>query len=371
MKELSKFVLLVGLLLSFQLFAAAPVLRVGVPDGYVPMSYLDGRGIPQGVSVELWEEIAKTEHLSFIYVPLDSNMAENWNKIRQKQIDILLGPVTVDTDVSTVEFSLPFFVNPISAVMLKKRISFKDMLSGAISDYLNYLIIGYVLFFFLYLNGIWFIERFSKLRIDVNPNKREVPKKYLSGLWFLFYHHMTLDNHFFEVKKTNLSRVLYALYFHTSFIFLTIIGATLTAILTTTSISSINVAELNESILQQKSFAYMSGRPFFKDFTYNRHIDGVPADDMGQAVNMIRTHQVDGIINTQILSERYLRLHRITDMAISPYSLGYIFIYIGLPPHSPYEELINRNIVALQRTGVESAICRKYEIGDPKYCSFY
>ena len=185
MKDRFKYLLLFIVFFMPVVFSSPAPLRVGVSTNYEPMSYIDSRGIPQGISVELWEDIAKTEHLAFTYVPLSSNMAENWNKIRQKKIDVLLGPVTVDTDVSTVGFSLPFFVNPISAVMLKKRISFKDMLSGAIADYLTYIIIGYILFFFIYLNVTWCVERFSKFKSDISSDEREVPKKYLPGLCFI------------------------------------------------------------------------------------------------------------------------------------------------------------------------------------------
>ncbi len=372
MKVLGKYFLISGIFLCSLTLANTLPIRVGVSSGYEPMSYIDAQGAPRGIGIEMWEEIAKAQHLSFVYVTLGSNMAENWDKIRQKKIDILLGPVTVDTDVTSVNFSLPFFVNPISAVVPKKTVTFKELLSDAVTDYLIAVMIGYVVFFLIYINLVWFIERCSKFNIQRYFGLGGgVPKKYIEGIGFILYHHITLDSHFFDVKKTNLSRVMYTLYFYATFAFLTVLGATLTAILTTSSVSSANTQVLNESILQQKPFAYMSDRPFFKAFTISRHIAGVPAATMQEAVQMVRTHQVEGIINTQILSNQYLLNNQFTDLAISPYSLGYIFIYIGLPPSSPYETSINDSIVKLQRAGTEAAICRKYQISDTKYCSFY
>lgn len=376
MKNLSNiFFILSFFLVSLASANSPPVnttsLRVGVVDGYNPVSYFDAAGVPRGIAVELWEEIARNEHLSFNYVSLSPDMNKNWQALAQNKLDVLLGPVTVSTNVGEVSFSLPFFISPISAVVLKKSATFKDLLSGAIADYLNLIIVGYFVFFFIYMNLICFIERYFARYANGGFEGEVVPVKYWKAMWYIFYYHITFSDHFFDVKKTNLSRILYTLWIYATFAFLTILGATLTAILTTTSISNANTDSINQNTLLIKPFAYMQDRPFYKEFTENRHIAGVPANSMEQAVTMLRTHQVAGIINNQILLEEYLRLNHVTDIGISPYSLGYIFYYIGLPPHSPYERLININVVKLQRSDVQSAICRKYQISDPKYCSFY
>lgn len=370
MKTYLNYFLLLYIFLMTSAFAAPTPIRVGIPLGYEPITYLDENGIPRGIAVDLWEEIAKENHWDFAYVKLTPDMGKNWQAVRDNQIDVLLGPVTVDTDVSKVTLSLPFFMNPISAVVLKKPVSFRELLSGAISNYLGYIIIAYLSFFFLYINLIWAIEYLVIPETSKNEGKI-VPKNYLQGLWFILYHHFTFSDHFFDVQKTHISRTIYAFWVYATFAFMTILGATLTALLTTASIGNANTEILTKNSLQKKSFAYMDARPFYKEFVKHHKIHGVPVNNMEEAIRQLRTHQIDGIINTQILVDTYLKEHHIDDMDNSPYSLGYLFYCIGLSLHSPYVEQINKSIVNLQRSGVLEKICLKYNITESRYSNFY
>ncbi|MSP53951.1 MAG: transporter substrate-binding domain-containing protein, partial [Gammaproteobacteria bacterium] len=161
MKRFRAYFLLLSIVFMFTAFAAPTSLRVGVPADYPPISFIDGEGLPSGLSVDMWEQIAKAQHLSFTYVILTSDMAKNWQAISQNKLDVLLGPVAVDvTLLQKVGYSLPYFINPVSVAMPKKAVRLRALISGAIQDYMVLIVLAYFLFFFIYINIIWFLERF-------------------------------------------------------------------------------------------------------------------------------------------------------------------------------------------------------------------
>ena len=365
-----KIICYLSIFLSAHAFANTTPLRVGVPDNFPPVSFIEN-GIPRGISVELWEEIAKTNHLTYTYVFLPSNMADNYNALIQNKLDVLLGPISITQQmIGKMQYSFPYFTQNISILAPTKSRHIHDLLTHAIEEYLTVISLIYFVLFLIYINIVWAIEHFSDKNQEPS-SKPPVPKRYLSGLWYIFYHHISFSDHFFDIPKTNTSRILYLIYIYSTYAFLTILAATLTSILTTAAIDSNNTEVFNEDNIHQKKLAYPSNRTFYQNFVTERHLLAVPTQNINDAIQLLKNRKVDGVLNSQIILEDYLRSHQGGHLAISPFSMGYIFYYIGLSLKNPYINIINSSIIELQGNYVEKAICQKYDVSDPKFCTFY
>ncbi len=346
------------------------ILRVGVPVPYAPFTYLLN-GVPHGISIDLWEEVAIRNKLQYTYVILDRDMGKHTVELDEKKYDVLLGPLTInDAMLGKIQYSVPYFVHTINILTFKQKAHFSDLFENVLKKYLGAIICIYIAIFFIYINAVWLIERFF---YDENSRKNKgtfVPKSYFKGMWLLFYYHISFGDHFFDCDKTNVSKLLYLIYVYTTFAFLAIMGASLTSVLTV-SLNTENQVALNENTLNQKTFAYMSDRPFYKIFAEHRNLHVIGAKNMDNAVDMLNQHKVDGIINNITILHNYSLTHNVSDKVISPFALGYIFIYFGFSSEYHGIDAINQSIMELQQEGWESLICKKYDVPDIKYCSFY
>lgn len=340
-------------------FASEQVVTVGVPVSYPPYSYIEN-GEPAGLSIDIWQRIAEDNHIQYRYVILNRDMQQHYLLLGQHKLDVLLGPVSVEPKmIGKIEYSIPYFIDGIDVLLPTERLHFKDLFSGILKDYLLYTILGYFLIFLLYIHLVWLIERGC-----------EVPNNYFAGIYMVFNYHISFSDHFFEKPRTKICQTMYVFWYYLTFIFLTIVAASITSALTV-MLDDQHTSLFDEDKFIHKKFAYMSDRPMFKNFVEERKLDAVPAGDMEAALAMLNSHEVEGIINDDSIFATYLKEHPNKNLVRSPYSLGYVFFHFALSPKNHLATVINASIAKIQQNGSEGAICERYNIPKNKYCNFY
>ncbi len=134
----------------------------------------------QGISLELWREIAYKSQLSYQLVP-QSNVREGINAVNQGKLDVLIGPISVTAQrLEKVTFTQPYFQSKIGLLVnsesptLWSRV--RPLFRNAILSSLGILLIA----LFTVGNLLWLTEH--------RRNDRQFPKAYLpgvaNGMWF-------------------------------------------------------------------------------------------------------------------------------------------------------------------------------------------
>jgi polar amino acid transport system substrate-binding protein len=159
-------------------------MRVGViSTGSIPFVIRNGEKY-SGISIEIWEKIAKNLNIKFEYVELQNDKDLAIQKIKSGDIDILVGPYNItEKRYKDVNFTIPFYITNFCFASSKKN------------DYLqNYINLSksllHIVFLFLL---VLFINNFSKNLIknanlfNVIVNSIPTFNKFDKNMWFLYF----------------------------------------------------------------------------------------------------------------------------------------------------------------------------------------
>ena len=162
-------------------FLAAPAganpLRIGV-TGSPPFTVIRGGEI-KGISVEIWEHVARQAHLSYRLGPYPS-VARALEAVEQGQIDVAVGSISITANrARQVDFTQPYYMSSTGILARKDQASLWNMIKPFLRTAF-FLGVGLlVAVLFLVGNIIWLAERKSN---------DAFPKTYWqgvgSGMWF-------------------------------------------------------------------------------------------------------------------------------------------------------------------------------------------
>jgi ABC-type amino acid transport substrate-binding protein len=109
---MKKILILPLLLFSITLFANTKqneeIIRVGVYN--TPPFVFKQDGHFTGISIDLWEHIAKDNDYTFEYVELQPGIPGLIENLNKENVDIIMGSITINSDrESKIDFSLPYY----------------------------------------------------------------------------------------------------------------------------------------------------------------------------------------------------------------------------------------------------------------------
>ena len=154
--------------------------RVGV-SGTAPFVIRDGN-LTEGISVQVWGEVAQAADLPTRYVPQPST-EENLRALAAGEIDIAIGPISITparVAIDGIEFSQPYYYSQIGLLMPGKA----PGLWSRIQPFFHVAALSsvgvFLLGLFLIGNLIWLAEK--------GKNSEQFPPHYLhgvgNGMWF-------------------------------------------------------------------------------------------------------------------------------------------------------------------------------------------
>ncbi len=135
------------------------LLKVGVKPS-PPFVFKKSNGEWMGISIYLWEEIAKQEGWNFEYQE-KSNLAELLDCLDKNSIDLTINPLTVNSErINYLHFTQPFYIaNSVVAVPYKAKDKWSDIISKFFSWQLLQVVFFISLIVFVGGAGVWFFER--------------------------------------------------------------------------------------------------------------------------------------------------------------------------------------------------------------------
>ncbi|KGG32964.1 putative ligand gated channel (GIC family) [Prochlorococcus sp. MIT 0703] len=325
-------------------------LRVGV-SGSPP--FVDKRaGVYEGISVEVWRQIANAKELEYILIQYP-NVDSNIKAVADGKIDLAIGPISITPDRvanNRIEFTQPYFyaeegvLVPSQPPGLWKRI--KPLFGVAALSSITFLLFT----LFCVGNLIWLAER--------KRNPEHFPPQYIqgvgNGIWFALVT-LTTVGYGDRAPLTKAGRSIAGVWMVISLVSVSTITAGLASAFTVSLSQTRLSGVMKPSDLDGELIGVVAGttgaslarsygaRPF-------------PVPTLKDAINLIKKNNVSGVISDKPILSYYMKNNPDKSLKLAPFRLSLQTYGFVLPSDSPFERLINIELLRLERSRQVRAI---------------
>ena len=338
--------LLAGLIsLAVPAEAMAAVLRIGV-SGSPPFVMPRGE-ITQGISIQIWEEVASRLNQPFELVH-QPNTEANLRALERGDLDLSIGPISITPDRLAnprIDFTQPYFhgkeglMLPVKAPGLWER--FKPFFGWAALSSLG----GLMILLFLVGNLIWLAER--------RRNVEHFPRHYLhgvgNGMWFALVT-LTTVGYGDRSPTTKTGRMIAGVWMLMSLLALSSITAGLASAFTV-SLSKLEPDAVRErSDLRGKTVSVVAGTT---SKTWAKIYGARPkeASSLDQAIDLLAKGEVDAVLFDEAPLRYYLQQTPEAPFKMASFSLANQTFGFVVPMNSDLRTPIDVILLQMQRSG--------------------
>ena len=347
MFTIPKLVLLLAGLISLAVpaEAMAAVLRIGV-SGSPPFVMPRGE-VTQGISIQIWEEVASrlNEPFELVHQP---NTEANLRALERGDLDLSIGPISITPDRLAnprIDFTQPYFhgkeglMLPVKAPGLWER--FKPFFGWAALSSLG----GLMILLFLVGNLIWLAER--------RRNVEHFPRHYLhgvgNGMWFALVT-LTTVGYGDRSPTTKTGRMIAGVWMLMSLLALSSITAGLASAFTV-SLSKLEPDAVRErSDLRGKTVSVVAGTT---SKTWAKIYGARPkeASSLDQAIDLLAKGEVDAVLFDEAPLRYYLQQTPEAPFKMASFSLANQTYGFVVPMNSDLRTPIDVILLQMQRSG--------------------
>ena len=338
--------LLAGLIsLAVPAEAMAAVLRIGV-SGSPPFVMPRGE-VTQGISIQIWEEVASRLNQPFELVH-QPNTEANLRALERGDLDLSIGPISITPDRLAnprIDFTQPYFhgkeglMLPVKAPGLWER--FKPFFGWAALSSLG----GLMILLFLVGNLIWLAER--------RRNVEHFPRHYLhgvgNGMWFALVT-LTTVGYGDRSPTTKTGRMIAGVWMLMSLLALSSITAGLASAFTV-SLSKLEPDAVRErSDLRGKTVSVVAGTT---SKTWAKIYGARPkeASSLDQAIDLLAKGEVDAVLFDEAPLRYYLQQTPEAPFKMASFSLANQTYGFVVPMNSDLRTPIDVILLQMQRSG--------------------
>ena len=341
-----KLVLLLAGLISLAVPAEAmAALRIGV-SGSPPFVMPRGE-VTQGISIQIWEEVASrlNEPFELVHQP---NTEANLRALERGDLDLSIGPISITPDRLAnprIDFTQPYFhgkeglMLPVKAPGLWER--FKPFFGWAALSSLG----GLMILLFLVGNLIWLAER--------RRNVEHFPRHYLhgvgNGMWFALVT-LTTVGYGDRSPTTKTGRMIAGVWMLMSLLALSSITAGLASAFTV-SLSKLEPDAVRErSDLRGKTVSVVAGTT---SKTWAKIYGARPkeASSLDQAIDLLAKGEVDAVLFDEAPLRYYLQQTPEAPFKMASFSLANQTYGFVVPMNSDLRTPIDVILLQMQRSG--------------------
>lgn len=338
------------------------VIRVGV----IPLDpfVITTGGKPRGISVELWEEIARSHGWKYEYTFLPATGYPDFvPELEGNKFDVVIGPVIVTYQrLSDLSFSIPYYISTSNVIAKNEPSTFLFLFVHLIENTFKRPLIILLLIIFLCSFLIWHKEK--RNFPDVFPQTFHKGIRY--SIWYGF-HTLFSNDIFFEIKDTY-ARVLAIVMLVCSLATGSILAATLTSALTLSHTGrKTDIDELED--LKGQTVAVIGGTDI-DDYLQNLDFSVVEKKSLGEALLALDNEEVVAVIADRLTVKSYLRDKNMSDIRVSDMVIRSNILSFALRKSSPLREPINKSIVNLENSNWIYRMCLHYlDRRDAAFCT--
>ena len=339
--------------------ARSSVVRVGVMTASQPFAWEKDDGSFDGVSVALWEEVARAHALRYKFVPAGPNVGKALDRLKNKDFDVLVGPISVTADrYERFAFSRPYFLNHLSvAVPVEKENSRWAMLGRTLWEPISHFFPIFMLIIMLVSICFFFFDR--KVHVRKTSNWR----RFMDSVWEVVI--ILIQGELLADTRHVGKRFLVLLWLVLSIGLLSIFIGTITSSLTLFDEKMERSYRVLRSDLESERVVVIRGSVGAKEAGRAMALP-VPVDSRAQALKLLQEHKVFGMVDDFMLLKSMHAQHktiRVTRLNLKNDEVAFVF-----RKGSKMSDMVNATLLSLQDTGTAESICRPYLGEDAVLC---
>ncbi len=334
--------LTITLIILASIPAQAQKLRVGAV-GAPPFFIQDGSG-PEGISIDIWREIAQAEDLEYELIP-QKGVGAGIDAVVKGELDLVIGSISISADrLQKVAFTQPYFLVEIAVMLPSQPPTLWSKVKPLYRLALIFLVGITCLCLFVVGHLLWLTERHS--------NSEQFPRKYLNGagngMWFAL---VTLTSGYGDRRLvTKAGRLIAGVWM----LMRMVIASSLTASLATALILWLSHQETEQFIspedLKGSRMAVVSGTTGAKWAAYYK-ARLLESDTLKDAIDLLASGQADGLVFDSPALKYYLRQHPEVPLRLAKFSLATERYGFVLPLGSPLLRQLNVTILQMHQKG--------------------
>lgn len=299
-----------------------------------PFTMTDSQGNWEGISAQLWQDIAND--LSLDYIIEERDLKGLLAGIQDGSLDLLVGALTITEEREALfDFSNSFFNTGLSVAVRKEKAGFLSILKGLFNRQLLQVLVVLVAGLLLVSLLVWWFER----NHQGNPRKgHSMPHGIGWGLWWAIITLIGYD----DVQPMSLGgRILAVIWMIASVAGVSVLTAVLTTVLTLDRLENriqteADLARVNVASLEGSSSASYLERSRVVYQPYPSIAAGLEAVASGEVDAMV----YDKPLLQYLIKENYPKQLEVLDLTFDPQNYAF-----ALPSGSPLREEINRSLL--------------------------
>ncbi len=248
----------------------------------------DASGIPNGLAIEIWQDLANKMRWIYEYKTFDT-VNDALNALEQGELDLVVGPISITSQrVSKFRFSQPFYQSSLSIVSRAESPSIWNRISPFFSFKLL-IAVGVFLVILAFVGMLlWLAER--KQSPDQFPS---TPLSgILNGMWLAIVT-MSTTGYGDKAPITFWGRIIAGTWMVVSIIFATSMVAGIASTLTLSGLGSTTITNIEQ--LKGKNTATVFGSPS-EVFLKERHVSVITVSELDEAFTKLDKREVDAIV---------------------------------------------------------------------------
>ncbi len=314
-------------------------LKVGIA-GSAPFVLMEsGNPQPQGISSEIWKEIAEDLGWKYNFVAFQS-VNSALGALNKNEVDMVVGPVTINSQrLQNFRFSQPFYQSSLAIAYKKGHFSFWNVIKLIFSVKLLFAIGIFLIILTIVGTLLWLAER------KASPDQfSQSPAEGIgTGMWLAIVT-MSTTGYGDKAPITLMGRIIAGTWMIVSIISATSMVAGIASVLTFSNFQSIDIKNIEQ--LNGKKVATISGSPAV-DFLKEYRATVRAAASLDEAMLLLEDDAVDAIVYDRPQLMYYLKNNKDRDFQLSKaeyYKQGYGFAF---PKDSPLTYFVNRKLLEL------------------------
>ncbi|MDJ0846420.1 transporter substrate-binding domain-containing protein [Crocosphaera sp.] len=299
----------------------------------------------QGISVELWQELAAINNLQYQLIA-QPGVKAGIDRVAAGELDVLIGPISITAErFQKVAFTQPYFNAQIGLLISEKNSSVWHRIRPIFRLAVISSIGGLFLILFVVGNLMWLAES--------RHNPEQFPRQYIrgvgNGMWFALVT-LTTVGYGDKAPVTKMGKLITSLWMLITMVaassFTAGIATVMTLLLSAEAIDQFSIPE----DIRGQQIAVISGTTGEKwAQTYQARI--LPSITLEGAVDRLKSGQAQGVIFDVPALKYYLYQHPEEPLKVANLSITFEDYGLVLPLDSPLIRELNIAIIQLKQSG--------------------
>jgi polar amino acid transport system substrate-binding protein len=323
-------------------------LLVGVFES-APFAFKDDLGKWNGITVDLWEAVAKEKGFNFDYVEVKEKDAVN--RLAKGEIDVIAAglPISAESEV-LIDYSEPFYSSDWSIAVIRRPVVTLESALGHVFG-------SWQLWAFVICIGLAFVlVAIAMWNVEVRENPEYSGPTKLHGIAYGLYWSVAMMTGAGEkAPRTLPGRIIAMGWLAAAFLLTGVFTASLTTVL--------SVEHLSRKISSERDLpqAYVAVMPGYCETLMNQmNVRYALCSDEKECLAMLEKGQVDAVVAGEPFLKYYSAKGYKGKLDIMPMDYDEVFYAIGLGPNSEITEEVNRGVLNVISTHAWAGILRRY-----------